>query len=410
VARIPPALQYRDFRIFWTGAVLSAVGSEFTMVAMAWQVYDLTSSPLQVGLLGLGRALPQMALSMYGGLLADAIDRKRLMMVLQLMQCTISTVLALLAATGTITPGALFAAAVLLALCTALENPSRTAIVPNLVPREGLASAVALITTQRSIAMIAGPSLAGIMLAIAGPTPCYVLDAASWFAMLTALLLITEPVQTAATGTISMQALAAGVKFVLSRQVIFAFMVLNFGATFFGSTIALMPVYARDILHVGEVELGLLYAANSVGAIVAGTMLSARGQVNEAGKWVLIGTSVYALCTIGFGLSNSFVLSLILLACSGAGGTVSAILRSVANQVLTPDEFRGRVASVNSVFVMGGPQLGQFESGAVASLFNTRFSTVSGGVGAFVLTAIIALLPRVRSFRFSDAASEKPVA
>ena len=407
MARIPPALRHRDFRIYWTGSVLSAVGSEFTMVAMAWQVYDLTSSPLQVGLLGLGRALPQMALSMYGGLLADAVDRKRLMLALQFAQCAISTSLALLTATGTISSGALFFAAVLLAFCTALETPSRTAVVPNLLPREDLASAVGLSTTQRSIAMIAGPSLAGIILAVAGPTPCYVVDATSWFAMLGALLTIRQPLQIAAPGAISIQALSAGIKFVVSRQVIFAFMILNFGATFFGSTVALLPIYARDILHVGQVELGLLYAANSVGAIIAGTLLSTRGQVDEAGKWVLIGTSIYATCTIGFGLSHSFELSLLLLALSGAGGTVSAILRGVANQILTPDEFRGRVASVNSVFVMGGPQLGQFESGAIASLFNTRFSTVSGGLGALALTAGIALLSRVRSFRFSDVATKE---
>ena len=134
--RLPPALRHRDFRVFWSGAVVSAVGSQFTTVAMAWQVYDLTNSPLQVGLLGLGRAVPQMALSLYGGALADAVDRKRLMMALQFVQCAISSVLAALTLAGVVTPSMLFAAAMLFAFCTALETPSRTAVVPNLVPRE----------------------------------------------------------------------------------------------------------------------------------------------------------------------------------------------------------------------------------------------------------------------------------
>jgi len=377
---------------------------------MAWQVYDLTNSPLQVGLLGLGRALPQMALSLYGGLLADAVDRKRLMMALQLVQCVISGTLAAVTIAGVVTPGMLFVAAVFFAFCTALETPSRTAVVPNLVPSEVLASAIALNTTQRSVAMIVGPSLAGIALAVAGPAPCYVIDAASWFAMLTALLLVHRPLQARAAGAVSMEALAAGVTFVVSRQVIFAFMILDFGATFFGSTTALLPIYSRDILHVGEVGLGLLYAANSIGAILAGVIMSTRASVDRAGKWVLIGVAVYGLCTIGFGLSDVFWLSILMLAGTGAGNTVSAVLRSVANQILTPDEFRGRVAAVNSVFVMGGPQLGQFESGAIASVVSTQFSAVTGGVGALALTGIIALLPKVRDFRLSDAPiAPKPV-
>jgi MFS family permease len=330
------------------------------------------------------------------------VDRKRLMMALQFVQCAISSALAALTIAGLVTPGMLFAAAILFAFCTALEAPSRTAVVPNLVPRDDLSSAIALNTTQRSVAMVAGPSLAGVSLAIAGPGPCYVIDALSWFAMFTALLLISQPLQARVAGVVSLRAVTDGVRFVVSRQVLFAFMLLDFGATFFGSTTALLPVYARDILHAEEVGLGLLYAANSIGAIAAGAFMSTRKSTDNAGKWVLIGVAAYGICTVGFGLSHVFWVSIVMLAGAGAGNTVSAVLRGLSNQILTPDDYRGRVAALNSVFVMGGPQLGQFESGAMASLVSPEFSAVTGGVGALALTGVIALLPRVRRFKLQS--------
>jgi MFS family permease len=403
VKRLPPALLHPDFCLFWIGGTLSTVGSQFTLVAMAWQVYELTDSPLQVGLLGLGRALPQMALSLYGGVLADAIDRKRLMMLLQLVQCAISASLAALTIAGLITPGFLFAAAVLFALASALETPSRTAVIPNLVPDDDLHSAIALNMTQRSVAMVIGPSLAGIVLAVSGAAPCYVVDAASWFAMLAGLALIARPLQAAAAGAVSLAALNDGVKFVVSQQVILAFMILDFGATFFGSTTALLPVYARDILHVNAFGLGMLYTANSVGAIMAGAVMSGRASIERPGKWVLIGVAVYAVSTIGFGLTRTLWLSLVALAGAGAGNTVSAVLRGVTNQRLTPDHFRGRVAAVNNVFVMGGPQLGQFESGVVAALASPQMSAVTGGLGALLLAGAVAALPKVRDFSLTPS-------
>lgn len=166
--RLPPALRIRDFRLFWVGAIVSATGSQFTTVAMAWQIYELTNSPLQIGLLGLSRAIAQIVLSLVGGLLADVIDRRRLMMILQVYQALICASLAVLTLVGSVTPGVLYLTAVLLAFGTALESPPRQAIVPNLVPDEYLTSAVALNSVQRSVAMIIGPSLAGVVLALGG--------------------------------------------------------------------------------------------------------------------------------------------------------------------------------------------------------------------------------------------------
>ena len=400
--RLPPALQHRDYRLFWSGAFLSAAGSQFTTVAVAWQMYELTGSALQVGLLGLGRAIPQITLSLVGGLLADAVDRRRLMMAMQVLQFVVSTTLAVLTLLGLASPGLLFGASVALAFGTALETPSRQAVVPNLVPAADLTSALALNNAQRSIATIAGPSLAGIMIAIAGPLGCYVVDAVSWFAMLAALALIRTPLQTALTqggrGAMTFSALSEGVRFVMHQPVLLAFMALDFGATFFGSSNALLPIYAKDILHVGPIGLGLLYAASSMGALVAATAMSGRTSIDRAGRWVIISVFGYGLCMIGFGVSHVFVLSMLMLAGTGAGNMVGAVLRGTSNQLLTPDALRGRVAAVNAVFVTGGPQLGQFESGLIAAVFSPELSAVTGGIGAALVVIGVALVPGVWGF------------
>jgi len=294
---LPPAFAYRDFRLFWTGAALSAAGTQFTTVAMAWQIYELTNSPLHIGLLGLVRALPQIGLALVGGILADALDRRRLLMATQVGQCAISVTLSLLTLAGAITPELLIGAALLLAFGSALENPPRQAIVANLVPPHVLSSAVALNATQRSVAMIVGPSLAGVALALSGPLLCYLIDSASWLVLLVALANIGLLPSREQRTDVSFEALVAGARFVLGQRVIFLFMLLDFGATFFGASTALYPIFARDILQTGPAGLGLLYAAPSVGAVITGVVLSGRVRLEATGKWVIVGVAVFGVCT-----------------------------------------------------------------------------------------------------------------
>jgi MFS family permease len=386
----------REFRLYLAGGGLSAIGSQFTIVAMAWQMYELTDSPFAVGLLGLARAVPQIALALFGGLLADTLDRRRLLQLVQLASCAVSTGLAVLTLGGVLSPPLLLTAALLFAFGSALEAPARQAVIPNLVPPRQLGPAIALTSSERSVALIVGPSLAGLALAVAGPAACYAVDACSWSAMLLALALIRRPLQ-GTPARASLAALLEGARFVGTQPVILSFMLLDFGATFFGSSTALLPVYARDIIGVGPEGLGMLYAAPSVGAIVAAAALSGARQVERTGAWVLGGVAVYALCTIGFALAHTLWLAALLLAGSGAGNMLGAVLRNT-NQLLTPDRLRGRVAAVNSAFVMGGPQLGQFESGLVAELAGAPVSALTGGLGALLLVGAIALQPNVRRF------------
>ena len=397
-------LRHRDFRLFWTGLLLSSVGSQFTTVAMAWQIYELTDSPLQIGLIGLARAVPQMAILLFGGLLADAMNRRRLMMLTQASLFGVSGALALLTLAGSATPLRLYVATMFLALFSSLEAPSRQAIVSNLVPRGDLSRALAMHSSQRQIAVIAGPSVAGLVLAFAGPALCYAVDAFSWLIMLAALALIrTRLPERGGWRTVSVSALGAGLRFAWRHPVILPLLIMDFGANFFGTVRALLPVFARDILLVGPEGLGVLYAASAVGSLLGAVGFSLIGRTSRAGRWILGGVTVYGVCVILFAQSQSFWHSVFCLIGYGVGDTISAILRATINQLSTPDELRGRMASIHSLFTNSGPQLGQFQAGALASLFSAEIAATSGGLIILLIVAVLAFgFPKVREYRIAE--------
>jgi MFS family permease len=399
--------RHRDFSVFWTGSFLSSIGTQFTSVAMAWQIYELTNSPLQIGLLGVARAVPQIGLLLVGGLLADAMNRRKLMMCAQIGLFGVSTSLALLSFAGQTTPHMLYIATMLLAFFTSLEQPSRQAMMPSLVPREQLAQALALQGTQRYVPIIAGPSLAGVVLAFSGPAACYAVDACSWLAMLGALkLLRTKIPEGGGWKTITLSSLREGLEFVWSHGVILPLMLLDFSATFFGNVRGLFPIYARDILAIGPTGLGLLYASRAIGSLFAAGAMSLLGPVKHSGRWIFLGIAIYGVSTMLFAGSEVFWFSFLMLILTGAGDTISSILRSTINQLSTPDELRGRMSSINSIFTSSGPQLGQFESGVVAAWLGAPLSALTGGIATLLALVIVAVtFPRVRQFRiprFSD--------
>ena len=400
IARMP-LLRQRNFCVFWIGSFLSSIGTQFTSVAMAWQIYEITNSPLQIGLLGVARALPQIALLLVGGLLADAVDRRKLMMCTQMGLFCVSATLALLTFTGRTTAQMLYIATMFLALFTSLEQPSRQSMIPNLVPRELLAQALALQGTQRYVPVIAGPSLAGVVLAIWGPAACYSVDACSWLAMLAALILLRAKIpRGGGWKTISLGALHEGFRFVWSHGIILPLMVLDFSATFFGNVRGLFPIYARDILLVGPKGLGLLYASRAVGSLIAASTLALFGPVKHSGRWIFLGIGIYGISTVFFSGSQTFWFSVLMLIVTGAGDTISSILRSTINQLSTPDELRGRMSSINSIFTSSGPQLGQFESGVVAAWLGTQLSALTGGLATLLVLGLVAAsFPRLRHFK-----------
>ncbi len=371
---------------------------------MAWQIYELTNSPFQIGLIGLVRALPQMTILLFGGLLADAINRRRLMMITQASLFFVSATLALFALAGAVTPLKLYGVTVLLALFGSLEAPSRQAMVTNLVPPEDLSRALAISSTQRQIATIAGPSMAGVVLAFAGPTACYAIDAISWLVMFAALTLIrAELPERGGWRTISFSSLAEGFRFAWNHLVIFPLLMMDFGVNIFGTVRTLLPIYARDILAVGPQGLGLLYGASAAGALLGSFGFGLWGPVRRAGRWILFGVTLYGVCLLTFAYSRIFWLSVLLLVGSGIGDAISAILRATINQLSSPDDLRGRMASIHSVFTNSGPQLGQFQIGALASMIGAELATMSGAIIILVIVGILVVgFPHVRDYRLKQ--------
>jgi MFS family permease len=335
------------------------------------------------------------------------MNRRKLMMCTQTGLFCVSTTLAILTFTGHASAHTLYGATMLLAIFTSLEQPSRQSLIPLLVPREHLAQALALQGTQRYVPIIAGPSIAGVLLAFAGPAACYAVDACSWIAMLAALRLLRAPIPAGGGWrTISLRSLREGWRFVWSHGVIFPLMVLDFSATFFGNSRGLFPIFARDILFVGPRGLGLLYASRAVGSLLAAVGMTLAGPVKYAGRWIFLGIAVYGLSTVAFAESRVFWFSVAMLVLTGAGDTVSSILRSTINQLSTPDELRGRMSSINSIFTSNGPQLGQFESGLVAAWLGAQTSALTGGLATLVILVLITgTFPSLRRHKIAATVS-----
>lgn len=369
--------------------------------AVAWQVYLLTHSAVALGLIGLVRVGPIVVFSLGGGVVADAIDRRRLLMVTQTALLLTSVGLALLTLSGHISIWLIYLLTAIAAAALAFDSPARQALVPSLVPRAHLPNALSLNGTMFQTASVVGPSLAGVVIATRGVASVYLLDAVSFLAVLAVLFVIRPPRLAAEGRSISLDAAFEGLRFVFHTPILLSTMFLDFVATFFGSAIALLPIFAHDILHVGSQGYGLLYAAPAMGSILAGvTMAFIAGHIIHQGRTIIVAVMIYAVCTTLFGLSHVFLLSLFFLAGTGAADTVSMILRQTVRQIVTPDELRGRMTSVSMVFFMGGPQLGEFEAGMLARALGAPFSVISGGIAALLATAAIAVYgTRLRHYK-----------
>ena len=282
---------------------------------------------------------------------------------------------------------------------------------PNLVPREHLTNAVSLNTLLFQIGTIAGPAAGGLLLSVFNPGLVYAFNALSFVAVILALALMRYRKRTVSiSGGLGWQALVEGLRFTYRSRIIWSTMLLDFFATFFSSARTMLPIVAGDLLHVGAAGYGLLSTGQSVGALVAGIVMSLRKDVYRQGAVLLVSVIIYGAATAFFGVATMFVLSYLLFAITGAADTVSTVIRQTLRQVLTPDRLRGRMTSVNMVFFMGGPQLGELEAGLVASLFGVGASIVSGGLATVLLTIWVAWkYPRLRSYT-TDTLNESSAA
>jgi len=399
---IPPALHHRSFRLLWIGLAISIAGSQMQIWALLWQVRILTDQPIALGGIGLARILPVIVFSLIGGAVADSANRRTMLFVTQSVMALVALALAWLTYQGQITLWQIYALTAIQATALAFDLPARQALVPNLVPSKDLANAFSMQSIAFQVGSIVGPALSGIVIAYWGQYYAYLIDAITFLAVIGALLLIGPiPQRTRGSGRIQVKFadIVEGVRFILDQPVILSSMLLDFFATFFSSANTLMPIFARDILNVGVVEYGWLSAAQSIGAMVAATIISQLKEIRHQGKTLLISVVAFGISTILFGLSRTFFGSMLALVFIGASDSVSAIIRNTIRQLQTPDYIRGRMTSINQIFFLGGPQLGEVEAGLVAQLFSAPFAVISGGIGCILAVGWIARRwPQLRNY------------
>lgn len=414
------ALRHRNFRLLWIGQLVSFSGSMMQTAGILWHVSLLVPPErkgLALGLVGLVRFVPIVTFSLVSGVAADAFDRRKVMIVTQSTMAVFAAVLAALTFAGLRDVWPVYLLAALSSAAGAFDGPARQSLIPNLVPREHLANAISLNTIMFQAAAVAGPSLAGITIAVSSVAWVYALNAVSFLFVLGALVLMHDipqrsGIDAAAKVEMSLKAAWEGLRFVFASPLIRSSMLLDFFATFFSSATALLPIFAQDILRVGAAGYGWLYAAPSVGAIVASAaMVWLVDRITRRGPVLLWAVAVYGLATVVFGLSTFFWLTFWCLAAAGAADTVSMVYRNVIRQLETPDHLRGRMIGVNMIFFMGGPQLGEAEAGLVANWWGAPLSVVTGGLGCLLATGWIALVtPALRHYRREAVADTQPLA
>jgi len=399
---LTPLRESRSFRLLWLGQLISLSGSQLRLVALPYQIFLLTGSSFAVGLIGVFQAVPLLVLSLFGGVIADAVDRRRLLLITQVGLAMVSLALAIATQAGAASVPLLYVLTAIGACFSALDNPTRASLAPTLVERRLIRAAMALNQTIFQFALVFGSVLAGVVIGRFGLSGAYWLDVVSFVAAFIAVWMIRTPPRVRAERQPVLKALVRGVRYLGATRILLATMSLDFLATFFGSPRALFPYYAERVFHVGPEGLGLLYASMGAGALVAAVASGWTARVKRQGLTVLVAVAVWGLSIAAFGVLDErwFLLALLLLAIANAADTVSSIFRGTILQLIVPDALRGRLNAINIMFVLGGPQLGQFESGAVAAVWSPAASVVSGGVACVASVFAVALwIPEIIRYR-----------
>ena len=405
------------------------------VTALHWHVYLLTGSPLALGAVGLTRVIPILLFSLWGGVAADRFDRRRLLFFTQSAMTLVAVALAVLTFWRRESLALIYLLNALSATAVAFDNPARQALVPRLVPRDDLPGALSLNLTAFHAAMIAGPALAGALIAgsgavfphAVGPVApakeflgiawIYLVNAVSFLGVLAAVATLRTSGKVARDASSNQNPLAdirEGLRFVFRTPIMVWTMWLDFFATFFSGALSLLPIFADRILAAGPTGYGLLVAAPGLGALVGSLYTATVPLPRRHGRVLLWSVAAYGAATVVFGLSRNFVLTFLALALGGLADLVSTLIRQTLRQLITPDALRGRMTSVNMLFFMGGPQLGEVEAGLVASLFmsvavGATVSVVSGGVATLLAVAVIAARsPLLRRYELKDLRTSEP--
>ncbi|MCW2954245.1 MAG: transporter [Conexibacter sp.] len=399
---VTPLRASRDLRLLVLGNFVTTLGTQATLVALPYQLYLETHSPFLTGLLGAFELVPLVAMSLFGGALADRMDRRRLLLLDQLVLVLLTAALATLAFAGSPPLWSLYTLGGLLAGFAAVQNVARGAIVPNVVAPEQLRGALATMFGLTQLTMVIGPALGGILIAVFDVGVAYALDAATCLSMIVTVTAMSPqpPSGAEAHAAISIRrSIADGLRFVRSKDALMASFAIDLSAMAFGMPRTLFPVLSLTVYHAGAAGTGILLASVSAGATVAALTTGWLTHARRLGRIVLWAVVVWGAAIACAGLVSSLWPAVALLAVAGAADSVSAVCRSTINQTVTPDAMRGRMSSVFSLVVTSGPRLGDIEGGAVASAVSPRFSVVSGGIACTLAAfATVAAFPSLLAY------------
>lgn len=400
-------LKNRDFVLYLTARFIASLGQQMLTVAVGWELYERTGSALNLGLVGLTQMGPMILFTLPAGHVADNFNRKKIIMAMTFVIAAASLGLTLISARQAPVPWiycCLFAAG---AARTFLW-PASSAFLPHLVSRQEFSKAVTWSSGSFHLSSVAGPAAGGALIALTGHAAIvYAVNTGAALACLLLVSLVRRHHAVAVKEPMTATNLIAGFNFVFANKIILGTITLDLFAVLLGGATALLPVYAKDILHAGPTKLGLLQAGLPAGSLLCALILAHRQPLQKAGRALLLAVAGFGVATIGFGLSRYFWLSLLMLFICGATDNISVVVRHTLVQLLTPDEKRGRVSAVNSLFIGTSNELGGFESGVVAHLITPVFSVVSGGIGTILVVVIVALVwPEIRKYGRLDAVVE----
>lgn len=389
-------LRSRTFVLYWLARVFSVSAYQVQSVAVAWQVFELTGSAFDLGLIGLMQFLPRVLLIGVVGNAADRHDRRALMFAAQFVQCCAMAALAVATASGAVSRDFVFGIAIVAGAARSFELPATQALLPSLVPASGLSRAVAISASAGQAATIVAPAVGGFLYVL-GAASVYGLTAAVFAVAAAATAAIRAPRPAAAPRTASgLRHFLEGIRFVRRHRAILGAISLDLCAVFLGGATALLPIIAHEILGAGPSGLGLLRSAPAIGALAVAVWLARHPLQRAIGRAMFAGVAVFGAATIAFGLSHSLALSMLILAVLGGADMVSVVIRNAYVQLQTPDEMRGRVSAVNSVFIGASNQLGEFESGVTAAWFGTVPAVILGGAGTLlVVLAWMRMFPQL---------------
>lgn len=400
---VSPLRDFRQYRLLYIGQQVSQLGRQLTVVAVPYQVFVLTRSSLLVGLVSLAQLGPLIATSVVGGAIADAMDRRKLLVVTQMALAVTSVGLALNAMRPAPALWPLFVFSAVAAGLSAIDSPTRSAAVPGLVARRQLPAALALQQIGFQVAQVVGPSLAGLIIARMGLAATYWLDAVTFVAAIVALLAMRPMVPEGGGRRVGRESIVEGYRFLKGRRVIQSTFYIDLNAMVFGMPRALFPELGATVFGGGAATVGLLFAAPGAGALVAALTSGWVSRVHRQGRAVLLAVAVWGAAIALFGLTTTLWLALALLALAGAADVVSAVFRNTILQLRVPDRLRGRLSAVHIAVVTGGPRLGDAEAGAVAALTSARFSVVSGGLACLAGVVLLhRLIPELAAVTADD--------